>query len=365
MRGSSEDNSSKCKICNGRDDLDECKDLNDMTVEEKSKFLPKQKLCYGCYEVISPKHTARNCPRRRNCKICLAKHPTGLHGYKIRRKDDSKDGYDPGKTAKNNCANIKNGQCESVRTGEVLSMCVVPVKVRHKNSDKDIKAFAMVDTCSQGTFITTSLMEQLNISGMQTFINIKTLIGHQKKSSYIVEGLYISKTTVSDGNPKWIKLPSAFSKKEIPVDSCEIATTRKLKKWDYLEKISKELGDNEDISVDLLIGANCLEALEPVEFIPRQNDEPYAIRAALGWCTVGPIKAQCHNIVSCNRTAVIKADSGKMTEHHFEIEKGCENIGVKVMSKKIYMTDFNESCLQDADPVTKGPKKYNVKIKGS
>ena len=185
-------------------------------------------------------------------------------------------------------------------------MCVLPVKVRHKNFDKELMMFAMLNTCSQGTFITTSLMEQLNISGIQTFINIKTLIGHQKES-YIVEGLSVSKATVSDGNPKWIKLLSAFSKKEIPVDSCEIATAGKLKKWDYLERISKELGDNENISVGLLIGTNCLEALEPVEVIPRQNDGPYAIRTALGWCIVGPIKAQCHNAVSYNWIAVITA----------------------------------------------------------
>ena len=237
-------------------------------------------------------------------------------------------------------------------------MCVVLVKVRHKNSEKEIMTFAILDNCSQGTFITTSLMEQLNISGIQTFINIKTLIGHQKES-YIVEGLSVSKATVSDGNPKWIKLLSAFSKKEIPVDSCEIATARKLKKWDYLERISKELGDNEDISVDLLIGANCLQALEPMEVIPRQNDGPYAIKTALGWCVVGPIKAQYHNVVSCNRIAVIKADSGKMAEHHLEIEKGCEDIGVKEMLKKIYMTDFSEPCLKDADPVTKGLKEIS------
>ena len=66
VRGSSEDNSSKCKMCNGRHDLDECKAFNDMTVEERSKFLSKQKLCYGYYEVTSSKHSARNCPRRRN-----------------------------------------------------------------------------------------------------------------------------------------------------------------------------------------------------------------------------------------------------------------------------------------------------------
>ena len=61
VRGSSE-NSSKCKMCNGWHDLDECKAFSDMTVEERSKFLSEQKLCYVCYEVISPKHTVRNCP---------------------------------------------------------------------------------------------------------------------------------------------------------------------------------------------------------------------------------------------------------------------------------------------------------------
>ena len=242
-------------------------------------------------------------------------------------------------------------------------MCIMPVKIQHKNSDKEITTFAMLDTCSQATVKTISLMKQLNISGIQTYINIKRLIGNQKESSYIVESLSLSKATVSHRNPKWIKLPSAFSNKEIPVDSCETATARKLKKWGYLERISKELGDNEDISVDLLIGANCLEALEPVEVIPRQNLEPYAIRTALGWCVVGPIKAQCHNAVSCNQIKVIKVNSGKMAEHHFDIGKGCKGIGVKEMLKKIYMTDFNELCLKYADSVTKGFKETSYKDK--
>ena len=64
----------------------------------------------------------------------------------------------------------------------------------------------------------------------------------------------------------------SIHKKRIPVDSCEIATARELKKWDYCEKVSKEYGENEDSSEDLLISANCLEALEPVELIPKLND---------------------------------------------------------------------------------------------
>ena len=107
--------------------------------------------------------------------------------------------------------------------------------------------------------------------------------------------------------------------------------------------------------MDHLIGANCLEALEQVEVIQRQNDGPYTIRTALSWFVVGSIKAQCHNVVSCNRIA----------EYHFEIEKGCKDIGVKEMLKKMYMTDFNEPCLKDADPVTKGLKEIAYEVKGS
>ena len=44
VKGSSEDYSSKCKMCYGRHDLDEQKVFSDMTVEERSKFLSKKKL---------------------------------------------------------------------------------------------------------------------------------------------------------------------------------------------------------------------------------------------------------------------------------------------------------------------------------
>ena len=31
-------------------------------------------------------HTARTCNNRRVCKVCQGKHPSGLHGYKMKRK---------------------------------------------------------------------------------------------------------------------------------------------------------------------------------------------------------------------------------------------------------------------------------------
>ena len=41
-----------CSLCNSSHDLDECRNFHEMEVEGRSKFLSKQKVCYGCYEKI-------------------------------------------------------------------------------------------------------------------------------------------------------------------------------------------------------------------------------------------------------------------------------------------------------------------------
>ena len=98
-RSKSSKEKESCVLRNGSHDLDECKAYNDMEVKKRSKFLNKQKLYYGCYEEISSTHTARNCPKRRECKICLEKHPTGLHGFKFssEKTDRNKSSIDDDK----------------------------------------------------------------------------------------------------------------------------------------------------------------------------------------------------------------------------------------------------------------------------
>ena len=193
-----------------------------MVVKECRKFLTKQRLCYGCYEEISSPPTARNCPKRRECKICLGKHPTGLHGLKFSSKkaDDNKSSTDDEKTVMSNCAYV--GDSNNNYTGDlrVLSMCVVPVRIWHEKSNKEIISFAMLDACSHETFSTNKLMKDLGIEGTRTYINIKTLNGQERQSTHIIDGIKICKlTTEADKHQKWIKLPSSsYTKYEIPVD---------------------------------------------------------------------------------------------------------------------------------------------------
>ena len=76
---------------------------------------------------------------------------------------------------------------------------VVPVKVQHQESNKEIITFAMLDTCSQGTFATENLKNQLNIDDIQTSIGTRTPIRHQKQSSDLLDGLSLSKLVLAPG----------------------------------------------------------------------------------------------------------------------------------------------------------------------
>ena len=298
--------------------------------------MKKNRLCYGCYGEISSKHTA--CTNRRICKVCQGKHPTGLHGYKTKNKKSPNEAKadDKNETAmKSNCAGIGNA---ATNLGEVISMCVVSVRLRHCNSDKEVSTFALLDTCSQGTFVTDDLLKKLGLSGVRTSINIKTLNGDKKVKSSLIEGLMVSKQPLSkDKKIQWVKLPKLYSREHIPVDSAEIATPEKLKKWRYLDSIAKDIATDDKVSVDLLIGANCIQALEPISVISSQDGGPYALQTILGWCIVGPIECTSGKVhtVSCNGITVNEAGTNKIQSHHFEVQDQVKESGIKEILERM------------------------------
>ena len=46
LKGSTEDNSSKCKMCNGHHDLDVCKAFNYITVEKEAIFVQAETMLW-------------------------------------------------------------------------------------------------------------------------------------------------------------------------------------------------------------------------------------------------------------------------------------------------------------------------------
>ena len=49
------------------------------------------------------------------------------------------------------------------------------------------------------------------------------------------------------------------------------------------------MSDKDDISVRLLIGANCTKVLEPIDNVLSEAYGPCTFETKLGWLTTGPV----------------------------------------------------------------------------
>jgi len=83
-----------------------------------------------------------------------------------------------------------------------------------------------------------------------------------------------------------ILLPEVLSRPASPVGRDEIPQQEDVVRWSHLQGHVYLTDLNS--GVDLLIGADVSEALQPREIIPAADGGPYATRFDLGWVINGP-----------------------------------------------------------------------------
>ena len=184
-----EENPDVCIYCNERHKLECCNSFMDKTLKERIKFLAKQKSCYGCLKPMTEGHNAKTCTQQLTCSSCKGNHPTPLHGYTPNKKSmaDGNQTVDGEGNLKSNFSGLNSDlKCTGMtgKTGsKVISMCIVPEKVKHGDSKDMITTYTMLANCSQGSFINDKLVKELGVHGMKTNLNLKTMHGEKQQTS--------------------------------------------------------------------------------------------------------------------------------------------------------------------------------------
>ncbi|KAL0189854.1 hypothetical protein M9458_016953 [Cirrhinus mrigala] len=134
---------------------------------------------------------------------------------------------------------------------------------------------------------------------MKTNILLKTM-GHEKPV----------KTYSLNGN-NFIELPKVFTQSSIPVSQEIIPKQDDIRRWAYLNDVQL---DSTEAEVDLLIGVNVPEAMEPLKVINSQTDGPYAVQTCLGWLINGTLSSSSNtyggqSYVTSNRISVARLES--------------------------------------------------------
>ena len=265
---------SNCHICGGTHNMGNCTIFNKQTVEERSRTLVKKKLYYGCYMPIIVDHNARTwyAPKRRggsNIAITSSANPT--------------ENDNLGASSVQVVSNFAemDMKCASAKIpAKIISMCVVPVKIGHVRTKKEVSRLAILSNCSQRTFMKENIKKKLGISGRKTEITIKILNGKQNMESTVVTWLKVSKNGHGEGF-RWLNFPAKHTTEALRADAEEVATQENARKREHFKTIADKLPTETNKKIGLAIGANCSKALEPEEVLPSKDGGSFAFRTPL------------------------------------------------------------------------------------
>lgn len=282
--------SKPCLFCHGAEhSMEQCKRLKKSLHKEKIDFLRAKGLCFSC---LNPGHMSNTCSAKMTCQICTRLHPTLLHlkfkngvAHKDRPEDElGKNEERPTESVVSGFVGTKattNRATSAEAVGSILA--IVPVQVKSNKGQRVTMTYAFLDPGSTACFCTESLMKELNLTGRNTHILLKTMGEERIVSSHIVSGSEVSNLDCKE----FLELPDMFSQKTIPATKDNIPLQEDVDKWPHLQgvllpKIEAEIG--------LLIGTNAPKAIEPWQVIASVKDGPYAVRTQLGWTINGPLR---------------------------------------------------------------------------
>ena len=336
----------QCPYFKETHDLDDCQSFVKRTLENRKAWLKEKNMCFACFNAG---HRANGCLQRRRCRTCPGKHPTSLHdpdfASKIKKKkseDDRKQKSDDGKFNSAHTTYKESSSAQDINC-TVTTMPIVPVKLIA--NEREVITYAMLDSCSTGTFILEDVRRELQIEGTDTNVLVNTMNGSQVHQTKVVTGLIV---TDIDGNNR-VTLPRTFSRDTIPASKDEIPTEELVAKWKHLSKI--ELPSYLPVvKIRILIGSNCPKAIEPKDFIVSEDGGSFAVKTFAGWTVVGSKPhSDVQTNVSCNRTLIEDiVPPGKPFQHHFVFESKVKEIVTPQELNQMFELEFSERpCIQE------------------
>ncbi|XP_075340361.1 zonadhesin-like [Odontesthes bonariensis] len=180
--------------------------------------------------------------------------------------------------------------------------------VKSKRGQETVITHAFLDPGSTASFCTERLMNRLNLTGKKLGILLRTMGQEKVVDSYMLTDLEVAGLD----SDTFCGLPEMFTQRSMPVNRGNIRHSKDLQRWPHLRHIRiPEI----DADVDLLIGTNVPQALEPWEVIRAVDGGPYATKTILGWSVTGPLRGDCQISEQCfqpditvNRISVARLD---------------------------------------------------------
>ena len=294
-----ENNTRDCIACDGKHPIVQCDVFKSLSPLQRLKFAKEKRLCFNCLKVA--KHAAKHCKSWNKCGIdnCTIKHSKFLHyAFKpsnveeMPQSDGVPENVYPELAEKTAAYNMR----VSVNTTEKGSLPIVPVYVESYKGDVSVKTYALLDTGSNKTFCSGSLLSLLGIKGEQNILNINTLHGEKhvpvKEANLFVCGLKQDR-------------------------KLELSNVCGIDNW----QIDIEMGKGENFGkVLILIGQDNPHALLPLELKCGSVGESYGIRTPLGYTMTDLVDKRLQGVCNFVNSSIGTRKLENQVEQFWKIE---------------------------------------------
>ena len=216
------------------------------------------------------------CNQKMKCENCNGLYPTILHDDEYRPKRATNTRYDSHEmpSVTSHCLNCNDN-------GTRFHSLIVPVEIHHTDNPHDtVRSYALLDEQSDACFVTDSVLDKLNVTGLHIKFKLSTVLAEELVSCENVSGLVVRGINESTEIP----LPGCYSRNSIPAKESQISQPNTVQNWPHLRDVADQLMPyDKTMEVGLLIGINCIRAIKPRNVINGNDDEPYAMFALLNY----------------------------------------------------------------------------------
>ena len=312
--GSASQDDRWCPMCNRQGHrIQTCYKFRDTVLDDKIKFVMEKGLCFRC---LDSGHLARDCKAQAVCSECGRRHHKLLHDFSRVRAVEKQENpaeqqssvnrifVEPKSSVKSNLMVLGNNvnavdasSSEKQEPRPRAHLGILPVIVA--GAYKEAKTFAVMDSGTDKSLITEKLFNSLDAKAETRELFIETGDGE-------IEEL---------GQQRWARIfvQSRDRLKIVPIDVVTVPkipvslrdTTELVNSRDYLSDVEPIKED--DGEVELLIGADCTEAMWSLEEKRGSFKEPFARRTTLGWTILGPDQVTSKYSSSTTRSTVSNA----------------------------------------------------------
>ncbi|XP_043196264.1 uncharacterized protein LOC122367319 [Amphibalanus amphitrite] len=272
--------SAECVVCqSGAHALAECPSFLEKTPEERGHIVRSGRRCFRC---LSTGHWLSKCSSRTVCgeRGCKGRHHRLLH-------IPSAQSPHPAQTRPTATADARDVMAMTqteTHTSQRTLLQLVPIRI-HGTEGRYKDTLALLDSGADTSLCEEHVLKELGIDGDRRELQLANVEGSGDNRLAIRTSLQVS--SLSPGsNAKTVTVPEVFSVVRLNVRPQSVDWKQR-KAWKHLDDIV--IPDNNGKAVELLLGANVLEAMLQQEVRVGKPGQPVAVRTHFGWCLTGNV----------------------------------------------------------------------------